>query len=295
MIGVIGGTGLGEALFGTAAGKDYDVMTPFGRPSTPVRVVNWHGIDVALLARHGDGHMFNPAQVPYRANIYALKSVGVTHLIASGAVGSLQEHMHPRDLVVVDQVIDRTYRRVPTFYDDGLAVHVEFAEPFCPCMRNLLLSVASQVQTTVHPQGTYGCMEGPAFSTIAESTTHRGWAADLIGMTAMPEAKLAREAEISYGLVALVTDYDCWKPHVRGKDRQELLAEIIGNLKAATANAVTFIRAAIEAYASKPPAPCQVATALDLAVWSDRSRLTPDVRRKYGVLLERYLKAAEGC
>ena len=293
MIGVIGGTGLGEALFGTATGKDYDVDTPFGKPSTSIRIVHWHGIDVALLARHGVGHTFNPSQVPYRANIFAMKSLGVTHLIASGAVGSLQEAMHPRDLVVVDQVIDRTYRRVPTFYDDGLAVHVEFAEPFCPCMRALLLSVASKVDTTVHPKGTYVCMEGPAFSTIAESNMHRGWAADLIGMTAMPEAKLAREAEISYGLVALVTDYDCWRPHTHGKDRLELLAEIIANLKVATTNGVGLIRAAIEAYAAKPPAPCPVATGLDLAVWSDRAKITPEVRRRYGVLLERYFQAAE--
>ncbi len=291
MIGVIGGTGLGEALFGNAGGTEHAVETPFGRPSTPIRVVEWHGLKVALLARHGDGHIHNPSQVPYRANIYALKSLGVTHVIASGAVGSLQAEIRPRDLVIVDQIIDRTYRRTPTFFDEGLAVHVEFAEPFCPCLRNLLLSVAGKVGTTVHPKGTYVCMEGPAFSTVAESEVHRAWTADLIGMTAMPEARLAREAEMSYALVALVTDFDCWKPHEPGKDRKELLAEIIENLKAATANAIAFIRAAIEAYAASPPRPCPVHTALDLAVWTDRAKITPELRRRYGILLERYWQA----
>lgn len=293
MIGIIGGTGLGDALFGKAAadGKSHDVDTPFGKPSSPIRVVNWHGLDVAVLARHGAGHVFNPAQVPYRANIYALKALGCTHLIASGAVGSLQEHIAPRDLVVVDQVIDRTHRRVPTFFDEGLAVHVEFAVPFCPDLRKILLSAAGAVETTVHPNGTYVCMEGPAFSTIAESTIHRGWSADLIGMTCMPEAKLAREAELPYALVALVTDYDCWRPHKPGKDRKELLEEIIGNLEVATANAVTFIRAGLEALSKNPPRPSPIHTVLDLALWTDRSKIGPEVAERYGVLLERYLSA----
>lgn len=293
MIGIIGGTGLGEALFGKAAaeGKSHDLDTPFGKPSSPIRVVNWHGLDIALLSRHGEGHVFNPAQVPYRANIYALKALGCTHIIASGAVGSLQEHIRPRDLVVVDQVIDRTYRRTPTFYDEGLTVHVEFAIPFCPDLRKLMLSATGSVDTTVHPNGTYVCMEGPAFSTVAESTMHRGWSADLIGMTCMPEAKLAREAELPYALVALVTDFDCWRPHEPGKDRQELLEEIIGNLEAATGHAVTFIRAAIEAYAKNPPPPSPIHTVLDLALWTNRSKIGPDVARRYGVLLERYFDA----
>ncbi|MCK4342981.1 MAG: S-methyl-5'-thioadenosine phosphorylase [Phycisphaerae bacterium] len=290
MIGIIGGTGLAEALFGKAAGKVHDLDTPFGRPSSPIRVAEWEGLEVALLARHGEGHVYNPSQVPYRANIYALKSLGVTHVLASGAVGSLQEHIKPRDLVIVDQIIDRTYRRTPTFFDEGLAVHVELAEPFCPCMRNLLLSVTDQVAATVHPNGTYVCMEGPAFSTIAESTMHRGWAADLIGMTAVPEAKLAREAELAYGLVALVTDFDCWKPHQPGKDRQELLEEIISNLEAATANAVRFMRAAIAAFAANPPGPCPIHTGLDLALWTDRTKISPEVVQRYGVLLERYFQ-----
>ena len=153
MIGLIGGTGLGEALFGEAGGKEHNIETPFGKPSGPVRVVMWHGLEVALLARHGDGHLLNPSQVPYRANIHALKTLGVTHVIASGAVGSLREEIKPRDLVIVDQIIDKTYRRTPTFFDEGLAVHVEFAEPFCPALRQLLLSVADHVDATVHAEG----------------------------------------------------------------------------------------------------------------------------------------------
>lgn len=289
MLGLIGGTGLGEALFGSAQGRDHDVDTPFGRPSGPVRVVEWHGLEVAILARHGAGHIYNPSQVPYRANVYALKSLGCTHLIASGAVGSLREDIRPQDLVVVDQIIDKTYRRVPTFFDEGLTVHVEFANPFCPALRKLLLAGTEQAGATVHPRGTYVCMEGPAFSTIAESNLHRAWGADLVGMTAMPEAKLAREAEMSYALVALATDFDCWRRHEAGKGGQELLDEIIMNLKVATENAVRFIRVAIERFAARPLGPSPIHSVLDLALWTDRSKLTPEVARRYGVLLKRYL------
>ncbi len=291
MIGVIGGTGLGETLFGVSGGRTYTIDTPFGRPSNPIRVVKWHGAEVALLARHGDGHVCHPSAVPYRANVYALKTLGVTHLIASGAVGSLREHIHPRHLVVPDQVIDKAYSRPQTFFDEGLAVHVEFAEPFCPNLRTLLLSAANQVETTVHSRGTYVCMEGPAFSTVAESHMHRAWGGDVIGMTALPEAKLAREAEMSYALVALVTDYDCWQPRQPGHDRHALLEDIIGHLKAATINAMNLMRAAIEAYAIKPLPPGPIQTGLDLAVWTDRERITPEVAQRYGVLLERYLQA----
>jgi 5'-methylthioadenosine phosphorylase len=288
MIGLIGGTGLGEALFGEGHAEEHEIDTPFGKPSSPVRLVEWHGLKVAILARHGDGHVLNPSQVPYRANIYALKSLGVTHIIASGAVGSLREDIKPRDLVLVDQVIDKTYRRTPTFFDEGLAVHVELSEPFCPELRRLLLSVADRVDGRVHPRGTYVCMEGPAFSTVAESEMHRRWRAHVIGMTAMPEARLAREAEICYALVALVTDYDCWRPHKPGVNKQRLLEEIIGHLNAATANAVTLMRAAIEALAAQPLGKSPIHDALDLAIWTDRAKLTPALVKKYGVLLAKY-------
>lgn len=288
MIGLIGGTGLGEALFGETHATEHQIDTPFGRPSGPIRVIEWHGVKIATLARHGAGHVFPPTSVPYRANIYALKALGVTHILASGAVGSLREEIHPRELVIVDQVIDKTSRRPSTFFEEGLAVHVEFAEPFCPELRRVLLQAARDIGTTVHPRGTYVCMEGPAFSTIAESNLHRAWGADLIGMTCMPEAKLAREAEIAYALVALATDYDCWKPHEPGVSKQKLLEEIIGHLKAATANAVALMRAAIAILAAGPLPQSPAHTALDLAIWSDRKHIPPSVVRRYGALLARH-------
>lgn len=292
MIGLIGGTGLGEALFGETHAEQRDIETPFGRPSSPVRIVQWSGLRVALLARHGEGHTLSPSQVPYRANIYALKSLGVTHILASGAVGSLREERRPRELVVVDQVIDKTYRRTPTFFDEGLAVHAEFAEPFCPALRRVLLAAAEQVDFPVHDGGTYVCMEGPAFSTRAESHMHRAWGGDLIGMTVMPEAKLAREAEIAYASIALVTDYDCWRPHEPGVTPQKLLAEITGHLAHATANAVALMRAAIARLASSglPDSPAH--HALELAIWSDRARITPQTWQRYGALLQKYASSA---
>jgi len=288
MIGLIGGTGLGDALLGGAEGEQRSIETPFGEPSGPIQIVNWSGLEIAILARHGDGHTLNPSRVPYRANIYALKSLGVTHIIASGAVGSLREEIKPRDLVVVDQVIDKTVRRAPTFFDEGLAVHAEFAEPFCPALRRVLLSVADSVDSTVHESGTYVCMEGPAFSTRAESHLHRAWGADLIGMTVMPEAKLAREAEISYALIALATDYDCWRPHEAAVTPQKLLEEILGHLESATKNAIALMRAAIEHLADNglPDSPAH--SALALGIWTDRARLTPETLRRYGPLLQKY-------
>src|SRR5262249_54267720 len=270
--------------------------TPFGKPSSPIRVIEWHGLQVATLARHGPGHVFPPSHVPYRANIYALKSLGVTHILASGAVGSLREQIHPRELVVVDQVIDRTFRRVPTFFDEGLAVHTEFAEPFCPELRKALLEaadrLAGKLDARVHSRGTYVCMEGPAFSTQAESHLHRAWGGDLIGMTAMPEAKLAREAEIAYVLVALATDYDCWRPHEPGVSKPKLREEIIGHLKVATGNAIRLLGAAIESFAHSPPSSCSCHAALELAIWSDRAKIAPETMRRFGPLLSKYLPSA---
>lgn len=292
MIGIIGGTGLGEALFGQAHSREHNIETPFGDPSGPIRVIEWHGLQIATLARHGAGHRFNPSQVPYRANIYALKSLGVTHILASGAVGSLREHIHPRDLVIIDQVIDKTHRRAPTFFDDGLAVHVEFHEPFCPILRAAMLAAGKKIDATVHAGGTYVCMEGPAFSSVAESNMHRAWGGDLIGMTCMPEAKLAREAEIAYAMVALATDYDCWKPHEPGISKQALLEEIISHLRVATSNAIALLRATIESLSAAPLPESAAHEALELAIWSDRAALLPAAAPKYGVLLQKYAQTA---
>jgi 5'-methylthioadenosine phosphorylase len=287
VVGVIGGTGLGEALGVLGAGEIREIDTPFGRPSAPITLTEVGGVPVALLARHGDGHVRNPSTVPYRANIWALKSLGVTHILASGAVGSLKEEIAPRNLVIPDQVIDKTFRRAGTFFEE-LAVHVELALPFCPTLRNVLVRSATAMPTRVHQGGTYVCMEGPQFSTRAESELHRSWGASLIGMTAMPEAKLAREAEICYALVALPTDYDCWKPHPASLDQAKLIEEILGNVKVATQYAVELIRRAIVQIAAIDK-PCACQSALALAVWSDHARISPATREKLALLLGKYL------
>ena len=258
--------------------------TPFGPPSAPVVLTRWQGVDIAILPRHGPGHVLNPTEVPYRANIYALKKLGVTHIVASGATGSLREDIHPGDLVIADQVIDKTYRRAATFYDSA-AVHVAFAEPFCPVMRRWLLQAAARLEgVQVHDGGTYVCMEGPAFSTQAESHLHRAWGGDLIGMTCMPEAKLAREAELAYALVALPTDYDCWKQHDPNVGAQDLLAEIIGNLQKASAAGVALIKAALSDTSLLRQEPSPAHQALQLAIWSDKTRIDPAQVERLAVL-----------
>ncbi len=288
-VGIIGGSGLGEALCEDSAGSKRQVDTPFGSCSDALIETEWKGTPVVLVNRHGPGHTLAPGQVPYRANIYALKAMGCTHVIASGAVGSLRERIEPRHLVIPDQIIDKTTRREPTFFDRYLAAHVELAYPFCPVLRKHLLSCADAVETTVHDGGTYVCMEGPAFSTRAESEMHRQWGGDLIGMTAMPEAKLAREAELPYALVCLPSDYDCWRPTPADLDKHELLKEIIGHLTDATRNAVRLIQAAVERFGEIADEPSPAQSALELGIWSNRAVLDPGAKEAYGVLVEKYL------
>lgn len=288
VVGVIGGTGVGDALGAIGQGEAREIETPFGRPSGPITLTKVAGVQVALLARHGEGHLLNPSQVPYRANIFAMKSLGVTHIIASGAVGSLKEEIAPRQLVIPDQVIDRTFRRPATFFDD-LAVHVELAAPFCTSIRNVLVKATVGLPTRTHQGGTYVCMEGPQFSTRAESEMHRGWGASLIGMTVMPEARLAREAEICYALVALPTDYDCWRPHPQSIDQTKLIEEILGNVKVATANALELVKRAVPQVAALAERPCVCQSALALAIWSDKARIPADAKLKLAPLLAKYL------
>lgn len=297
-IGLIGGTGLGEAIAG-GEGERHAIDTPFGAPSSEIITTRWEGVDVAILQRHGPGHVHNPTNVPYRANIFALKKLGVTHIIASGAVGSLREEIPPRDLVIADQVIDKTFRRPATFYETA-AVHVEYSEPFCPVTRRWLLDAkrrsksdkqASKLDAvTVHDGGTYVCMEGPQFSTRAESHMHRAWGGDLIGMTVMPEAKLAREAEIAYALVALSTDYDCWRPHDPGMTEQALLEEIIGNLKAATENSVLLIRSALSDLTALENNASPAHDALRLGIWTNKSLIDPDEIERLRPLWGKYFE-----
>ena len=290
-VGILGGSGLGDALCKASPGEAIRMETPFGEPSDAIIRTAWQGadVDVFLLNRHGAGHLIAPSKVNYRANIYALKALGCTHVIASGAVGSLRDRIKPRDLVVPDQVIDKTTRRAGTFFDEFFAAHVEFAMPFCPVLRQHLLNCADAVAAEVHDGGTYVCMEGPAFSTRAESEMHRAWGGDLIGMTCMPEAKLAREAELAYALLCLPSDYDCWRPSPDDLGKHELLKEIIANLTEATANSIELLKSAVARFDEIADVPSGAHSALELGIWSDRSMISPAARETLGVLVEKYL------
>ncbi|HVS71519.1 MAG TPA: S-methyl-5'-thioadenosine phosphorylase [Phycisphaerae bacterium] len=293
-IGIIGGSGLGNALLAGGGGEAVNVETPVGVPSAPVVLSRWEEAPIAFVARHGVGHTIPPSAVPYRANIWALKAVGCRWVIASGAVGSLREEIAPRDLVICDQAIDRTHRRIGTFFDEpgGGAVHVECADPFCEELRGILMSAGQGLSlggARVHPAGTYVCMEGPAFSTRAESRMHRAMGGDVIGMTAQPEAKLAREAEMSYALVALATDYDCWKPHDSAAGKQELLREIMGHMAAATENALALVRAAAPRIWARRAEVWPAHRSLELAIWTDRANIPAETKKRLGLLWGKYV------
>lgn len=285
MIGIIGGTALGHAL-GALGGTQQVVDTPYGAPSAPISIAKIDGVDVALLPRHGVGHTTPPSSVNYRANIWAFKKLGVTHVVSTTAVGSLREEIHPGELVLPDQLIDRTQRRIGTYFDD-LAVHVEFANPFCPTIRSVLQSSASTIGTKVHLKGTLVVMEGPVFSTRAESELHRLWGAHLIGMTALPEAKLAREAELCYAAVSLPTDYDCWRPH--DGTREAFLTELRGNMQKATAAAMSLVKAALPAVTKLVGTGCGCQRALDDAIFTDPKVVAEAAKGKNALLLQRVL------
>jgi len=293
LVGLIGGTGLGQALTEGARGRTVEVDTPFGKPSAPILMTEVEGQPVAILARHGLAHQWSPSRVPYRANLFALKQLGVTHILASGATGILREAIAPCDLVLCDQVIDRTLRPGRTFFEDFVA-HVEFAHPFCESLRHLLYQGGQGMDTTIHPEGTYICMEGPQFSTRAESLMHRAWGGDLIGMTAMPEAKLAREAEICYALIAVPTDYDCWRPHEPGADPDAVLASILANLSRGTANAVELLRRSVPRIArhARPDCPCRAALAK--AIWTDRKAIPREAVDRLRPIVGKYFPERQG-
>lgn len=226
-VGIMGGTGLYD-IKGLTDVEEVEVETPFGAPSSAVTVGSLDGTRLLFIARHGKGHVLAPSEINYRANIFALKQLGAAWCISVSAVGSLQEHIAPGDVVIPDQYIDRTRSRASTFYGKGVVVHVPFADPVCPVLCDALHAVATEIGTAdgvrVHNRGIYVCMEGPQFSTRAESHMYREWGASLIGMTAIPEAKLAREAELAYATLALVTDYDCWRTASADVDVTEILA-----------------------------------------------------------------------
>ena len=287
LVGIIGGTGLGDALAERITNAVlHDVDTPFGKPSTAILLGRFGKRNIAFLSRHGEGHKLSPTEVPFAANIFALKKLGVHTVISSGAVGSLQEQIAPGDLVIVDQFIDKTFRRTSSFFGGFGAVHCELADPTCGRLREILIDTAKGIDATTHPKGTYVCMEGPQFSTRAESLMHKAWGGDLIGMTAMPEAKLAREAQICYALVALASDYDCWKPHEDNIDKQTLLKEILGNLQMATNNCLELIKAVLSSEHKLIGEECHCRKSLDLAVWTDPARIEPADKENLKVLFE---------
>lgn len=286
VIGVIGGSGLYQ-MEGMSEVEEIQVETPFGAPSDVITVGKVEGVPMAFLPRHGRGHRLSPSEVPVRANIWALKSLGVQYVVSVSAVGSLREDYAPRDLVIPDQLFDRTKSRVNSFFEGGIVVHCPFADPFCPDLSTLLLQSAQELgDVTVHEGGTYVCMEGPLFSTKAESNTNRKLGFDLIGMTALPEAKLAREAELCYGMIACVTDYDCWH------DTHDAVTVemVVANLSANVANAQRILRAVAQKVAfGCEDAACQCGTALSSAIMTDPSRIPAEVKEKYSLLIEKYL------
>jgi len=287
LVGVIGGTGLGDALAELIVDGEFcEIETPFGRPSTAI-IVGRLGLNrIAFLNRHGKGHKLIPSEVPFAANIFALKSLGVHTVIASGAVGSLREEIAPGDLVIVEQFIDKTFKRQSSFFGGFGAVHCEMTQPTCERLRKILCDTAEKIDVKTHPKGTYVCMEGPQFSTRAESLMHRAWGGDLIGMTAMPEAKLAREAQICYALIALPSDYDCWRPAKTETDKQALLKEIIANLQTGTKNCLELIKAVLTSESGLVCEDCHCRKSLDLAVWTDQSQIAPADKEKLKVLFE---------
>ncbi|GMU09518.1 MTAP family purine nucleoside phosphorylase [Corallococcus caeni] len=286
-VGIIGGHALYQALGLQGRGEHLSVETPFGPHSTPLISTELDGVPTVFVFRHGQGHVHNATRAPYRANLFALKTLGVTHVLATGTVGSLREAIQPLHLALPDQVIDRTYRRPCTFYDD-VAVHVELAQPFCATLRQTLIDAGQKSDTVVHPSATYVCIEGPSLSTQAESQLYRAWGADLVGLTAMPEARLAREAELHYALIALPTDHDSWRPQPVGQEPEALLPQFAQRLDAVTAHGAALLRRALPRIASAPIS-CRCASALALAIFTDRTRIPAEVKSRLRPLLGRYL------
>jgi 5'-methylthioadenosine phosphorylase len=287
VIGVIGGSGLYE-MEGLTRIERVRVPTPFGDPSDEYLIGHLGATRMVFLPRHGRGHRIPPHQINFRANVYGMKQLGVERIISVSAVGSMREDIRPGDIVVVDQFVDRTRMRPSSFFQDGAAGHVQFADPVCGVLAGTLHEAATKVGARVHQGGTYICMEGPQFSTRAESRIYRQWGVDVIGMTNLPEAKLAREAEICYATIALATDYDCW--HETEEDVSiEAVLEII-NRNVATAKAI--IREAASRVPSERSCPC-VAAARD-ALITDPKALAPDVRARLELIIGKYLPPVGG-
>ena len=282
-IGVIGGTGLYN-IGGLTDIEEVSVDTPFGKPSDSITIGTLEGKRVAFLPRHGKGHRISPSELPARANIYALKSLGVEHIIAVCSAGSFKEEIKPGDLLIPDQLIDRTSQRENTFFKDGIVAHIAFAQPFCHELNEVVFQAAQGAGATVHRGGTYVVMEGPAFSTRAESRLHRSWGADVIGMTALPEAKLAREAEICYSIIACVTDYDSWHETIAPVSMDTVLAVMQRNMAVAR----QIIKLAVARLSGTRS--CDCASALENAITTDPKTIPPEIKQKLKPIIGKYIK-----
>jgi len=282
-IGIIGGSGLYQ-MEGMSQVQEVDIDTPFGKPSDTIIVGSLNGAQVAFLPRHGKGHRINPTQLPVRANIFALKTLGVESLISVSAVGSLKEEMAPLDLVVPDQLIDRTRQRSNTFFDSGLVAHIAFADPYCPVLGGLLHQSAQETGVQAHMGGTLVVMEGPAFSTKAECSVYRSWGADLIGMTALPEAKLAREAEMCYATLACVTDYDSWREATEVVTVEMVIGNLMKNISTSRQVLANIIPRISEERG------CTCASALKDSIITAPDRIPGDLKEQLLPLVGKYLK-----
>jgi 5'-methylthioadenosine phosphorylase len=285
-IGIIGGSGLYkmDALKNV---QEMEIETPFGKPSDAFIIGELDGVKVAFLARHGRNHTLLPTELPFRANIYAMKKLGVEYIISASAVGSLKAEVKPLDMVVPDQFIDRTRNRISTFFGEGIVAHITFGDPICPNLAGLVADAIASLNledVTLHRGGTYVCMEGPAFSTKAESNLYRSWGATIIGMTNLQEAKLAREAEIAYATMALVTDYDCWHP-----DHDSVTVEmVVANLHKNAVNAQKAIQEAVKRLSANP-VESDAHSALKYAVLTRLENVSTETKKKFGVILQKYL------
>jgi 5'-methylthioadenosine phosphorylase len=281
-IGIIGGSGL-YGMEGLTDFREEKIETPFGDPSEVFLLGKLEGRDVAFLARHGKGHRILPSELNFRANIYAMKKLGVTSILSVSAVGSLKEEHKPTDFIVPDQFIDRTFARHATFFGDGVVGHVAFGDPVCPLVVDTFVKACEEVGVVGKRGGTYVCMEGPQFSTRAESNLYRSWGADVIGMTNLQEAKLAREAEISYATLAMVTDYDCWYEEHEDVTVEQVIAVMHQN----SGNAQKVVKAAVRLMPKDLSAsPAQ--TAAKFAIMTDRKVIPAETKKKLDVLFGKY-------
>ena len=282
-IGIIGGSGL-YSMPGLTKIKEVRLRTPFGQPSDPYVLGTLEGRKVAFLARHGRGHRILPTELNFRANIYGFKQLGVERIVSVSAVGSLKEEHKPMEFVIPDQFFDRTRHRVDTFFGNGIVAHISFADPICPELARVLETACKKAGVVGKRGGTYLCMEGPQFSTKAESNVYRSWGMDVIGMTNLQEAKLAREAEICYSTAAMVTDYDCWHPGHDSVTVDQVVSVLMKNAE----NACAMVR---ETVAAMPKTRrCKCGSALAHAIQTDRKAIPAAARKRLGLLLDKYLK-----